>query len=1134
MNLRNCHPSQSEPMPIRVSRLLPAALCLAAGGGTVAAAGRSAPLLAASVSVAAGAGAAFVGLRARAASRDGVERERLQVTLASIADGVVTCDAEARITTLNPVAERLCGILERDAVGRPVEDILKLVNEDGTPDNPTRQVLSTGRPVPPHNHTKVFRSTGGPVPVEISAAPIRGGDGELRGAVVVVRDVTVRHQQQQAVEAAQNYAEAVIDTVREPLVVVTEDLIVRGANRAFVQLFGGDAIGTAGRKLSELAGCDWVTPAVGARLQAAFAAGPFEGFEVAHTTFAGPRALVLNARKIVRQAGEAELLLVAVEDVTAQRAAEELAHASQERYRLIVESATEYAIFSTDPAGIITTWNPGSEAVFGWFESDMIGRSFDVLFTPEDCAADAPAVILAAAANGGRGEDNRWHVKSDGTRFFASGVVTPVVTASGVLKGFTKIARDVTTAKKAEEELANNRRFLRSSLDALTPHIAVLDENGVIIEINGAWRRFASENGLSGGADGTGTDDYALGHNYLDACDVTDSECIEDGQAVSNGIRRVLNGEESEFTLEYPCHSLNEERWYQMRVTRFFAGTKPRAVVAHENVTMRHLAEVSMRARTEQLKRLAGVAAHVNVATDVKSVVGVVTQAARTLLGSKQAAMVLNDCPDCPGAKAVSLAEDCLGYADYVPDANQFYSTLHNLGLPLRLSVSELEAHPGWTEFAKTSLAPPLRGLLVAPLAGRDGRPVGVIQLSDRERGDFTEDDEHLIVQLAQMAAVAVENARLYERLMEADRLKNEFLAMLAHELRNPLAPIGNATEVLRRAADQPETAAMARQIIERQLQHMVRLVDDLLDASRVSRGQITLRKVPMSLADAVRTAVETSRPIIEASGHTLRVTESPTPIGLDADPTRVAQVVGNLLTNAAKYTPPGGQITLTIEREASEAVIRVADTGVGLPPEMLHRVFEMFTQVDTSLERSQGGLGIGLTLVKRLVELHGGSVTAESAGAGHGSTFTVRLPALPENAPAAGIVAEPPSQPRGPLKILVADDNADSAESLALMLGILGHEVRTAGDGEVAVALAESFRPNVILTDIGMPKLNGYDVARLVRAMPWAEATVVAALTGWGQDDDKERSRGAGVDYHLVKPVDLDALNRVLATAGR
>ena len=1071
--------------------------------------------------------ASIAGAWPRAPRRDGVERERLQVTLASIADGIVTSDADSLVTTLNPVAERLCGLTEAEAIGRPVDEVLILTREDGTPDRPTRDVLETGRPVPPHNHTRLARRGGGEVPVEISAAPIRGGDGQLRGVVVVVRDVTNRHKQQHAVRAARDFTEAVLDTVREPLVVVCGELAVRGANRAFFQQFGGDSAGVAGRRLGDLAGCDWVTPAVAARLKSAFADGPFEGYQVDH----GGRSLVLNARKVVRREDESELLLVAVEDVTARRAAEELAHASQERYRLIVESATDYAIFSTDPAGVITTWNAGSEAVFGWAEADIVGRPVEVLFTPEDRAAGVPRREFDTATQVGRGEDNRWHLRADGVRFFASGVVTPVVTAAGVLTGFTKIARDVTGAKKAEEELADNRRFLRSSLDALTPHIAVLDENGIIIEINGAWRRFAEENGLAGGGHG---DDYALGHNYLDACDVTDSECIEDGNAVSTGIRRVLAGEQAEFTLQYPCHSPNRERWYEMRVTRFLAGDKPRAVVAHENVTTQHLADVSMRARSEQLKRLAGVAAHVNVATDVKSVVGVVTQAARALLGTRQAAMVLDDAAECAGAKAVSLGAEFHSYADYVPDAAQFYSTLNALELPARMGVEELESHSGWAGFAAATLAPPLRGLLVAPLIGRDGRAIGLIQLSGREKGDFTEDDEHLIVQLAQMAAVAVENARLYEKLVEADRQKNEFLAMLAHELRNPLAPIRNATQVLRHSGVVSEAATTARQIIERQLQLMVRLVDDLLDASRVSRGQIALRKSPVDLAEAVRTAVETSRPVIEAAGHALAVTESPTPIGLLADPTRVAQIVGNLLTNAAKYTPPGGRITLAVTREGSEAVIRVADSGVGLPPDMLNRVFDLFTQVDTSLERSQGGLGIGLTLVKRLAELHGGSVSAASAGAGRGSTFTVRLPALPEHAADLASGPPPPPEPRGPLKILVADDNADSADSLALMLGILGHEVRTAGDGEVAVALAEAFRPDVILTDIGMPKLNGYDVARLVRQMPWAAGTVVAALTGWGQDDDKQRSLAAGVDYHLVKPVDLDALNRVLAAARK
>jgi signal transduction histidine kinase/ActR/RegA family two-component response regulator len=370
------------------------------------------------------------------------------------------------------------------------------------------------------------------------------------------------------------------------------------------------------------------------------------------------------------------------------------------------------------------------------------------------------------------------------------------------------------------------------------------------------------------------------------------------------------------------------------------------------------------------------------------------------------------------------------------------------------------------------------------------------------------------------------------EELQEADRRKDEFLATLAHELRNPLAPVRNALEVMRQAGDDPVAVEQTRAIIERQVGQMVRLIDDLLDVSRITRNALELRAVRVDLAAVVQSAVEISRPLIEAGGHHLTLELPDRPIHLQADPTRLAQVFSNLLNNSAKYSEPNGRIVLAAERQGGEVVVAVRDTGVGIPAAMLPRIFDPFLQGDRSLERTQGGLGIGLTLVRRLVEMHGGSVVAQSAGAGQGSELIVRLPALPETADAApDEPVLPAPAPAGPgLRILVVDDNRDSAESLGLFLGLTGHEVATAHDGLEAVAAAESFRPRVVLLDIGLPKLNGYEAARRIRAQEWGRDLVLMAVTGWGQEADRRRSADAGFDHHLVKPVDPAALNRLLA----
>ena len=369
------------------------------------------------------------------------------------------------------------------------------------------------------------------------------------------------------------------------------------------------------------------------------------------------------------------------------------------------------------------------------------------------------------------------------------------------------------------------------------------------------------------------------------------------------------------------------------------------------------------------------------------------------------------------------------------------------------------------------------------------------------------------------------------DALVDMNRRKDEFLAMLSHELRTPLAPIRNGVEILRRFGGDEQKIKPATEMMQRQVGHMVRLIDDLLDTSRIARAKIELRKEPVELASVVHHAVEAARPLCESMGHELTVTLPPEPTYLNADPVRLAQVVGNLLNNAFKFTDKGGRIWLTVEREGEQALIRVQDTGIGIAAEQLPRIFEMFRQADTSLERSRDGLGLGLTLVKDLVEMHAGTVEARSAGVGQGSEFVVRLPLL------SGPVPPLRGEPSGvkpvatvPRRILVVDDNPDSSDSLAMLLKLTGHEVHVAHDGLEAVAKAAAFQPQVILLDVGLPKLNGYEAARRIREQARNKTPTLVALTGWGQEEDRRRTREAGFDAHMVKPVDLAALTTLLA----
>ena len=451
-----------------------------------------------------------------------------------------------------------------------------------------------------------------------------------------------------------------------------------------------------------------------------------------------------------------------------------------------------------------------------------------------------------------------------------------------------------------------------------------------------------------------------------------------------------------------------------------------------------------------------------------------------------------------------------------------------------------------------------LKSYMVVPLVAR-GKILGTLSfITDVSERCLTEADLALAEDLARRAANAVDNARLFREVQEADRAKDQFLAMLGHELRNPLAPIRNAVATLRvRGSDDP-SVKKSREIIERQAGHMTRLVDDLLDVSRITSGRIELRKEPVDLIESARHAADTARPTIQAQKHHLTLELPEEPIWLFADETRLEQVITNLLHNSAKYSDPGSKIWLTARREDAEAVLQVRDTGVGIAPEMLARIWEPFSQAERSLDRAQGGLGLGLTLVRSLVEMHGGQVSATSEGLGHGSTFEVRLPIpqdieIPEVAmPRIAVRAEPEritdELSHGGFRVLVVDDNVDAAETLAELLDLWGCEVRVAHDGLAALDTAVDYHPDIVFLDIGLPGMDGYEVARHIRqreAKAGAQSNgkgrkrskdqlpkhpmLLVAVTGYGQDEDRRRSQEAKLDYHLTKPIDPDALHRFL-----
>jgi PAS domain S-box-containing protein len=420
------------------------------------------------------------------------------------------------------------------------------------------------------------------------------------------------------------------------------------------------------------------------------------------------------------------------------------------------------------------------------------------------------------------------------------------------------------------------------------------------------------------------------------------------------------------------------------------------------------------------------------------------------------------------------------------------------------------------------------------PLETKDGKQAEVEFIANVYRVDQGLVAQCNIRDISERSRLERKTQEQAEALADLQRRKDEFLAMLSHELRNPLAPILNAVQLLRLQKNEEPLQQQARTIIERQVGQLTRLVDDLLEVSRITSGKIHLQQERLALNGIVENGVETVRTLIGQRRHVLKVSLPPQPIWLYADATRLEQVVVNLLTNAAKYTADGGHILLSVQQEDNEAVLRVRDTGLGISPELLPRIFDLFTQADRSLDRSQGGLGIGLSLVQQLVEMHGGRVEAYSV-LGQGSEFVVRLPVVPTPAPQPPSTPNETAEPAGPsLRVLVVDDSVDSTQSLGLLLKLSGHQVCSAHDGPTALEAALDFRPNVVLLDIGLPRMDGYEVAKKMREQPAFKNVMLVALTGYGQRSDRQRSQEAGFDHHLVKPADFGKLEQILATVSK
>ncbi|HKP29958.1 MAG TPA: ATP-binding protein [Gemmatimonadales bacterium] len=565
-------------------------------------------------------------------------------------------------------------------------------------------------------------------------------------------------------------------------------------------------------------------------------------------------------------------------------------------------------------------------------------------------------------------------------------------------------------------------------------------------------------------------------------------------------------------------------RWFS---TRVYPTPDGGVAVYFQDISARKDAERQIDADLATMSRLQGLSTQLVHAGDLHALLREIMLASNELLGTTRGNIQLYN----PESDALNIVvHQGFGHRFLERFAESGHAVICGRAAARqeRVIIEDLEAEPELqgTPDLEILRADGIRAIQSTPLVTRDGRLLGMLNNHWSEPHQPAARELRYVDLLARMASDYVERTQSEQSLRDADRRKNEFLAMLAHELRNPLAPIGNAVEVLQRSGVDDDRVEQASGMLDRQVRQLVRLVDDLLDMSRITSGKIELRREVVELGAVINQAIEGTRWLAQSMEHELQVTLPMHPLRLRADPARLSQVVSNLLTNACKFMDRGGRIHLTVRDEGSEAVISVRDEGIGIRPSQLPLIFDLFMQADTSLERTTSGLGIGLTLVKSLVELHGGSVEARSDGAGQGSEFTIRLPGLLERGPAPlrELTGAHAGEGRGQ-RILVVDDNRDSAESLAMMLRLSGYDVHKVYDGLVAVEVAAKLRPDVILLDIGLPSLNGYDVCRQIRQQAGPGEALIVALTGWGQDGDKRRSAEAGFDDHLVKPVNLGVL---------
>lgn len=798
----------------------------------------------------------------------------------------------------------------------------------------------------------------------------------------------------------------------------------------------------------------------------------------------------------------------------AEQAAGEIARQS-EQLRVTLASIGD-GVIVTDSHGVVTFLNPVAEQLTGWLLGDAMGQPMSAVFPIISEVTREPAedpvmkvlrdktVVLLA--------NHTALIARDGSEIPIEDSAAPILGVHGEISGVVLVFRDVTEARRSLE----TRLYLASIVESSDDAIIGKTLDGHIASWNkGAERLYGY---TAAEAVGKPLSLLVPGDRVHELTDLMDSALK--GQRLEHYETVRLRKDGSEVTVSLTISPVLDGDGKLVGVSKIA-----------RDISSRKKAE-ELQAKHNERFRLLWESASVLLTSETPEDVlqGLFARIAPHLELDTYFNYVVTE-----GQEWLRLAS----YAGVRADEMEEYTVLEP-GTRISGQVAFTRQSAVFTHI-QSSLDSRCQGArklglnfcICHPLLAED-RVLGTLAFGSRTRSSLDPGELEFLHTLAQHVAACYERFRLMEQLRDADRRKDHFLATLAHELRNPLAPLRNGLEVIKLAHIESDSVRKAQAVMDRQLGHMVRLIDDLLDMSRISQGKIVLQKQRISVSDVVHAAIETSRPSIERHGHTLSVNLPAETLWLEVDPTRMGQVLSNLLNNASKFTPHGGKIWVTAHPLGEEVELRVGDSGVGIPANMLHQVFDVFTQVDRAIDRSEGGLGIGLSLVKGLVELHGGRVEVASEGEGKGSEFVIGMPLVLEDGQSSPLDSSAPTAVTASLRILVVDDNRDSVMTLGMMLGMMRHEVREAYDGSQAVAVAREYRPNLILMDIGMPLLNGYEACRKIREQEWGGEITIVALSGWGQEEDKRRAEAAGFDGHLTKPVDPGALAELVASLPR